>query len=228
MLDVDCPRCGAYRITYEALSALDGDFIRRVPVRWAITSHALRRTGSTPERRFLVTQSWLNTVWETDRLPNPRQQADYFVDHLGQSAQTPDQWVTCPPMEIAGLAGNADDPRNGQTGGFSYLVGHLISGNLIEPRSHPPQDEYRLTFPGSGRFEDLRTARVESNVAFMAMGYNNPQVDQTFSHYRTALLRLGVDLRRLDTKPKAGVIDLRMRVELRTAKFAVVVSWTRL
>ena len=30
-----------------------------------------------------------------------------------------------------------------------------------------------------------------------------------------------MDLRRLDTKPKSGLIDLRMRVELRLAKFVV-------
>jgi len=222
ILGVDCPRCGAYRVTYEALSALQGDIIRTVPFRWAITSHALRQTGTTRERPLTVTQGWLTTVWETDRLPNPQQQADYFIHHLGQSARAPEQWVACPPMEIAGLVGNADDPRNGQTGGFSYLVGHLISGNLIEPRSHPPQAEYRLTFPGWARFEDLRTAHVESKVAFMAMGYGHPDVDRAFSHFRAGISRIGVDLRRLDTKPRSGVIDLRMRVELRTAKFAVV------
>ena len=52
--DVDCPRCGPYHITHEALSALQGNFIRKVPIRWAITSHALRRTGSTPERRSVT------------------------------------------------------------------------------------------------------------------------------------------------------------------------------
>ena len=59
-------------------------------------------------------------------------------------------------------------------------------------------------------------------MAFMAMGYGHPDVDRAFSHFRAGISRIGVDLRRLDTKPRSGVIDLRMRVELRTAKFAVV------
>jgi hypothetical protein len=173
--DVDCPRCGPYHITHEALSALQGNFIRKVPIRWAITSHALRRTGSTPERRFLVQQSWLIAVWETDRLPNPQQQADYFIDYLGQSARAPDQWIACRPIEIAGLVGSGDDPTKGETSGFVYLADHLSAEHLISSRSSTAGGtvDYRLTFRGWSRFEDIRLARVDSNVAFMAMGYGN-------------------------------------------------------
>jgi hypothetical protein len=212
--DVDCPRCGPYRITHEALSALQGNFIRKVPIRWAITSHALRRTGSTPERRFLVQQSWLIAVWETDRLPNPQQQADYFIDYLGQSARAPDQWIACRPIEIAGLVGSGDDPTKGETSGFVYLADHLSAEHLISSRSSTAGGtvDYRLTFRGWSRFEDIRLARVDSNVAFMAMGYGNPVVDQAFSQFKTGISGIGVDLRRLDTKPKSGLIDLRMRV----------------
>ena len=55
----------------------------------------------------------------------------------------------------------------------------------------------------------------------MAMGYGNSEVDQAYSHFRDGISVIGVDLRRLDTKPKSGLIDLRMRVELRLAKFTV-------
>jgi hypothetical protein len=223
VLVVVCPRCGAYHITHEASSALPG-VIREVPIRWAITSHALRRTGSTFERPFLVTQSWLASVWETDRLPNPQQQADYLVIYLGDTARVPDQWVTCLPVNIAGLVGTGDDPVKNETSGFAYLVEHLSAEHLITARSNMSagQVDYRLTFRGWARFEDLRMARGESNVAFMAMGYSNPDVAQAFSQFRIALSGLKIDLRRLDTEPKSGLIDLRMRVDLRAAKFAVV------
>jgi hypothetical protein len=219
---IDCPRCGPYCITYEAHSALKEDFIRKEPIRWAVTSHALRRTGSTSERPFVVNQGWLTTVWQTDRLPNPQQQADYFVYHLGQSARSPDQWVSCPSVEIAGLIGTADDPRIRGAEGVTYIVRSLIN-ELIEARTQASDktSAYRLRFPGWARFQELRMARVETNVAFMAMGYSNPDVDQAYSLFRTGISRIGVDLRRLDTKPKSGLIDLRMRVDLRIAKFAV-------
>jgi hypothetical protein len=220
-LQIDCPRCGTYLITFEALAAAKQD-IRGEPIRWAVTSHALRRTGSTAESPFTVTVSWLAATWNTDRLPNPQQQADYFVYHLGQSALWPDQWVACPPLRLAGILGTSDDPRSGQSEGFLYILRNLIN-DLVEARTQVSGGipEYRLRFSGWTRFEDLRTARVESNVAFMAMGYGNPEVDRAFSEFRAAISDIGVDLRRLDTKPKSGLIDLRMRVELRLAKFTV-------
>lgn len=224
VLAVDCPRCGPYHITHEMLvAALQGGYIRKEPLRWAITSHELRRTGSTTDRPFTVTQSWLTSVWKADRLPNPQQQADHFVAYLGQSASAPDRWVSCPPLKIGGLVGTADDPKTGESAGFTYIVNNLVKQGLIEPRSGlVDKIDYRLTFSGWTQFEELRRARVESNVAFMAMGYSNPDVDRVFSEFRTAISRFGVELRRLDTKPKSGLIDLRMRVDLRSAKFAVV------
>jgi hypothetical protein len=44
-LTLNCPRCGSYLITMEALKMLQGD-LGRQPLRWAITSHAIRRMHS--------------------------------------------------------------------------------------------------------------------------------------------------------------------------------------
>jgi hypothetical protein len=219
MLQIGCPRCGTYLITFEAMGAAKQD-IRGEPIRWAVTSHALRRTGSTEESPFTVTVSWLAATWKTDRLPNPQQQADYLIDYLGQSAHAPDQWIPCSLPGISGIVGTADAP--GSDSGFAYLTNNLLREALIEPRSNWDASlDYRLTFSGWARFEDLRKARAESNLAFMAMGYSNPDVDQAYSYFRAGISAIGVDLRRLDTTPKSGLIDLRMRVELRVAKFAV-------
>src|ERR1700730_7370822 len=218
----DCPRCGPYLITHEALAAIKGEITRKEPIRRAVTSHALRRTESTKASRFTVNTNWLASVWETNRLPNPQQQANYFIDYLGHSAHAPNQWIDCPPIEIAGIIGTADDPETGSIDGFTYVTDNLLKEGLIQRAFGLSPIQYRLTFPGWARFEELRTAGVESNVAFMAMGYGNPSVDRAFSEFRTAISRLGVELRRLDTKPKSGLIDLRMRVDLRSAKFAVV------
>ncbi len=224
VVSLDCPRCGPYLITHEALAAIKGEDFRKEPTRWAVTSHALRRTGSTKASRFTVNTNWLASVWETNRLPNPQQQANYFVDYLGQSGHAPDQWIDCPPIEIAGIIGTADEPQVNRTSGLTYVINNLLQERIIEPHSSPRSSrvEYRLAFPGWARFEELRKLGIEINIAFMAMGYGNPSVDRAFSEFRTAISRLGVELRRLDTKPKSGLIDLRMRVDLRSAKFAVV------
>ncbi len=55
----------------------------------------------------------------------------------------------------------------------------------------------------------------------MAMGYGNADVERAFAEFVKAIKQTGFQLLRLDQKPKAGLIDLRMRVEIRSAKFLV-------
>lgn len=106
-----------------------------------------------------------------------------------------------------------------------YVVEHLKAKGLIEQQHAVPTQDgnmlYRLTFDGWERFDELRRRSVDSRVAFMAMGYGNEHVDRAFAAFIDAVAQAGFKLRRLDQKPKAGLIDLRMRVEIRSAKFLV-------
>ena len=107
-----------------------------------------------------------------------------------------------------------------------YIVEHLKTKGLIEQERHPDFGApgtvgYRLTFNGSARFEERRRSLPASRIAFMAMGYGNEHVDRAFAEFIGAVGQTGFELRRLDQKPKAGLIDLRMRVEIRSAKFLV-------
>lgn len=56
----------------------------------------------------------------------------------------------------------------------------------------------------------------------MAMGYTNARALEAFEKcFIPAVAATGFELRRLDQKPTAGLIDNRMRVELRRARFVV-------
>ncbi|HJU18491.1 MAG TPA: hypothetical protein VJ770_18730 [Stellaceae bacterium] len=199
--------------------------LNRQPLRWAITSHAIRRRHS-PGAPHRVTQAWLSAVWRYERLPSPQEQADTFIQYLGEAEVAPGAWVQCNPQHLTGPLGTADNPTRGETSGFVYVVDHIKAKGLVEQESHPdPRSPgtvgYRLTFDGWGRFEEFRRSLPDTRIAFMAMGYNNPDVDRAFSAFVGAVAQTGFELPRLDQKPKAGLIDLRMRVEIRTAKFLV-------
>lgn len=56
----------------------------------------------------------------------------------------------------------------------------------------------------------------------MAMPFGNPAIDALHSRLKQAVSETGFDLRRLDEKPKAGLIDDHLRVEIRTSRFLVV------
>jgi hypothetical protein len=59
-------------------------------------------------------------------------------------------------------------------------------------------------------------------MAFIAMPFGDSFLDKVFSEcFRPAVAVTGFDLRRLDTHPKAGSIDDRLRVEIRGARFLI-------
>jgi hypothetical protein len=221
----NCPRCGSYLLGDQALGLLQ-DQLGRQRLRWAITSHAIRRLYSPGTAPHQITTEWLQSVWANEKLPNPQEQANTFIEYLGATDVAPGGLVRCNPQHLTGLIGTADDPTRGETGGFVYIVEHMKAQGLVEQERHPdPQAAgtvgYRLTFPGWARFEELRRSLPDSRIAFMAMGYGNAHVDRAFAAFIGAVAQTGFVLRRLDQKPKAGLIDLRMRVEIRSAKFLV-------
>ena len=61
---------------------------------------------------------------------------------------------------------------------------------------------------------------TEDGRPFMAMEYGDAVVDGMYREcFRPAVKDTGFDLRRLDDAPRAGVIDDRLRVEIRNARF---------
>jgi nucleoside phosphorylase len=159
---INCPRCDSYLLTFEAQMMLQEE-LNREPLRWAITSHAIRRMYSPGSAPHKVTQAWLQEVWANRRLPTPQEQADTFVQYLGTANVPSGNWVRCNPQQLTGLLGTADDPTRGETGGFVFVIKGLKNKGLIEEESYPdPRSPgtagYRLTFEGWERFEQLRNS----------------------------------------------------------------------
>jgi nucleoside 2-deoxyribosyltransferase len=72
------------------------------------------------------------------------------------------------------------------------------------------------------RFRELASANAASRYGFMAMQYNNPQLDAIVREHFVPQLRLaGFDLQRLDQGQGAGLIDDQLRLRIRQAKFLV-------
>jgi hypothetical protein len=217
---VKCPRCGPFIITHEALSSFPEGGIQK----WAIVSHAIRRL-STEDAPYTVKTDWLQAVIDRETLPGPQEQADTMISILGEKSSASGRWIPCYSQELAGLLGTDDEPKDVWTAGVGYVVERLKSKNLIEQQTPMPAADgsmqFRLTFDGWERFDDLRRGVIDSGIAFMAMKFGNEELDRAFMAFVGAVGETGFELRRLDKKPKAGLIDLHMRVEIRAAKFLV-------
>jgi len=218
---INCPRCGPLN-----LASTLNHHLSKKPLGWAIVSHAIRRQ-SDQDHPFTVTQAWLRSVIDHETLPRPQEQADAMISILGEKGVAPSRWIRCYPQALVGLLGTDDSPSDGEGGmaAVTYVLDRLKAKNLIEPETSLPANDgtmgYRLTFDGWERFDDLRHGKIDSRVAFMAMKFGNEDLDRAFVAFVGAVCQTGFELRRLDKKPKAGLIDLHMRVEIRAAKFLV-------
>jgi hypothetical protein len=171
-------------------------------------------------KAVFIDQDWLNAVWVSASLPTTKEQADVFVNYIGSTVEAPGEWTTCDPQQLTGLLGTIDSPIRGQTRGCFYIITYVQQKQLIE-RSNLVEASYRLTFNGWERFDELRRGTIDSKIAFMAMGYNKSDAEAAFPQFVQAVLETGFDLRRPDQDPKAGLIDNRIRVDIRAAKFLV-------
>jgi hypothetical protein len=161
-------------------------------------------------------------------LPTPQEQADTFVEFLGAANRIPSEWVPCYPQRLGGILGTADDPTSQDIRGLTYILSRLTDQGLIEQPTETAQSThdgaifYRLTFDGWERFDELSRRSVDSHTAFMAMKFGKAVTDTLFTSYlKPAVKQAGFDVRRLDERPRPGLIDQNMEVELRLAKFVV-------
>ena|ERR1700682_5148557 len=68
----------------------------------------------------------------------------------------------------------------------------------------------------------LKRQRVESRMAFMAMQFSDPQLDDLVdAHFKPAVTSAGFELRVLTDRQPAGLIDDQLRVALRRSRFVI-------
>jgi len=81
---------------------------------------------------------------------------------------------------------------------------------------------YGITPDGWKRVDELQKTNLNSDKAFMAMKFGDRELDYIFLNtFKPAVKQTGFELFKLDEKPVAGLIDDRMRVEIRTSRFLV-------
>jgi hypothetical protein len=94
----------------------------------------------------------------------------------------------------------------------------LVKGNLVGSYI----TNATLSFSGWKYFEQLKRGKSDSRKAFMAMEYGDSTLERVVDGvFKPAVYQTGFDLFRLDERPKAGLIDDRLRVEIRTSKFLI-------
>ena len=214
---VDCAHCGKFGLTGTLVACLPTLLIQAEAA--PKLSHVIRKAHETGQQ--LVLDSYTAEAILQNPLPRPREQADLLIQWLATNSPGPGE-----PLELNyDLHGAIVGAKS--HAGFSMLIEHLIAtGLIVGPHQTYLSGEsvahVALTFAGWDYYETLRLGGATYRKAFMAMKFGDPilnsMLDQVF---RPAVKRAGFDLLKLDDKPKAGLIDDRMRVEIRASDFVI-------
>lgn len=213
-----CEHCGQFGFTRTAAVVLGRRFEKAERRLRAVFSHYLQRMQQT-DKWPVVNSDVAQKILETGALPSPREQADNFVRWLGDATNDdPGEMLDVGYDNHGAIIGA---PSNAS---FMYVVNQLKDAGLVDCMGFAINGPAlaRLTFDGWGRYEELRLGAPSGRVAFMAMKFGDPQLDGLVgAHFAPAVESTGFRLKRLDDNPKAGLIDDRLRVEIKACRFLI-------
>ena len=218
-----CPRCGDY-LTEDLLEGdlpalLDNDD-KKVAVlsHWIRTRNESKSAAKSGQIEQIILDEDLVENILKQRPPSPAEQAHKFILWLGNSKHPPGELVPVQAATHQSIMG-AITP-----GGFLLVLHHLTNTGLLHATTTTLDGEasMALSFEGWQYYEELCRGAVDSHKAFMAMKYGDRQLDTLVDDvFKPAVKQTGFDLSRLVDRPKAGLIDDRLRMEIQTSRFLI-------
>lgn len=219
----ECARCGPFVLTGTARALLNQNLARRAR---ATISHAIYKMARLNHWPRVSSDLLRSTMDRSDASPTPPEQMDNLVIWLGTAQADPGVAIDFSPRMIS-AAGAVDET------GLGFIVSQAVSRGLIEAHIQRLQSlgssgqefmisPMRLTIDGWLHFESLKRGHSASRIAFMAMSFGDLQLDRIYrDQFAPAVTLTGFKLKRLDEDQPAGLIDDRLRVEIRQSRFLV-------
>jgi hypothetical protein len=160
----------------------------------------------------LLDRRLIRLILGEDRLPSLSEQADNVLRWLDSETE-PGRYYFVSYDQIGSLIGAESE------GAFDLLLGGMITRGLLEGEA----GQITMSYNGYERVENLRKASPSGRNAFIAMKFDDAELDDLVENYfKPAVGRTGFALYRLDDRPQAGLIDARLRNEIRQSRFLIV------
>jgi hypothetical protein len=221
IVTIHCPNCGNYQLA----EAFHSDYLasnRFQPIQLATLSYAIRRMQS--HRTFpLIVEDFASNIIQNTILPTATEQIDNLVLFLGKTLSEPGEKLQLRSGMMRATLGTITNAASVWV--LQQAIDHgLMQGTLPSAigAGDMPVMNATLSIAGWQRFTELQTATSGSRRAFMAMKFGDDELDAVFNNcFRKAAKRAGYDLMKLDDEPRAGLIDDRLRLDIRTSRFMI-------
>jgi hypothetical protein len=205
--------CGRFKISRSLLKSLP-KLLQEDGNRVFLLSHFLRKMQDGKEIPYL--DSYLIEKVFRITLPSLPDQSKYLVLWLGNHS-LPGERIEESFEFFQSVMGATSIP------GTHFVIDHLVDSEYVSAEMYGSGEcELGLSMKGWEYYDQLNRGAIVSRKAFMAMQFGDEELDAVFENYfKPAVKATGFDLVRLDEKPQAGLIDDRLRVEIRTSRFLI-------
>ena len=214
-VEVRCPNCLTYRLSRSADNMLAGPGFSSLER--AVMAYRLRRRS--PDAK--ISSEELDELRQDPKLPSFSERVSNLIVHLA-TTYSPGAAAELEARKLQAVIGCDSE------GQALWVLKQLRTSGLLEGDDQnvagaPRFSNASLTIQGWQRYEQLVQDGTGSRHAFMAMKFGVPKLDGFFKEVLVkAVARTGFTLRRIDGPHKtAGLIDNRMRVEIRTSRFLI-------
>lgn len=163
-------------------------------------------------------------ILESMSLPSPAEQGDNLILFLGDNLDSPGSFLEI--SSVLELGGKLGLKIGKESYDLDFIIESLVEQGLLRLKMPDTLQESHkivvsLTMAGWQRREELKKQHVESQMAFMAMKFDNDVFRVVNEYFKPAVLETGFELRTLIDGQTAGLIDDQLRVALRRAKFVI-------
>jgi nucleoside 2-deoxyribosyltransferase len=220
VLLIECPNCGAYRIGYSEVDSLISHWKKHQPDHMAMISHRIRqmqRAGNPP----FIGEAWLRRICSEDlEFPNAFDQVENLIIFLAETLKA-GETMRLAPHTCQAAAGSSDRKV------LSWVLQSALEQGWISGKVEEHWDESFQILNGTLTLEGWRWyneigSHKQSRRAFMAMKFGDEELDGLVENcFKPAVAETGFELKPLSDDPEAGLIDNRMRVEIRRSRFMI-------
>ena len=214
---VECTRCGEFRIDHSSLGIFKDDTNFPEMLSHWVCKHQKR------ENILTINQQRVKKLKGHLELPNPKEQADNLIKFVGDQLDKPHEKFTptnidflcnyIGSVDIDGLAYILDHLQN------RGLINHLLTSGDHNDISVVQGGGIKITFEGWEYYHQLNESGGSYDRAFMAMEFNNDRINKAYEEFKDAVKSTGFKLFNLQEEPKPGLIDNRLRTEIRNCEF---------
>lgn len=206
----ECLNCGHFGIS--SMSAIN----RLDDIQLLFIRHKLYKFQQESQETVILHPKTISDLIDNIKFPSPAEAMDNLLEYIAHISG--DVFGVAQPINIQQAMAAVGVWHNNNLDDYLFRQGEKLEYIYRVPAN--PDIHAGLTLKGWQRVEELKVKSKNSKRAFMAMQFNDNELNIVFNdHIKKAIAETGFHIDIVSNK--AGNIDNRIRAEIRTAKFLI-------